>query len=292
MARASALAALAAAAVCAAPASAQSLQRLTVSAFTLTADSATPKIEVPFALIVTVHVRERVASLENLDLPVLAELELLGDERHLTSDRSGTTYREVIDVVAHHSGDIHVAPATIDALDPRDNRGKRYFSNDLTIHVTGGAPQLTRGAVNVLSMIFAVLAWCVPIIALIFLAAVFLRGRKRVTPEPQAQPVSEPAAAPPQRDPMDLLRDALLTLRAERSRSCVLAVRTLARNIVGADDTQTLADVLRRPAAFDPRMRDVLCALERAAFTYDSDLRAATEGAIASLEHATEHATI
>ena len=39
----------------------------------------------PFHLIVTLRVRERVTRIDNLELPLLAELELLGDERETQS---------------------------------------------------------------------------------------------------------------------------------------------------------------------------------------------------------------
>lgn len=286
MARARALAAaIVACAALAAGAQAQTLQRLTVREFTLSADTASPKAEQPFHLIVLVRVKERVASIDNLDLPILAELELLGDERRVTSDRSGTLYREVIGVVAHHSGDIHVAPATIDALDPRDKRGKRYFSNDLTLHVAGasGAPiAAAEGAfASVAGVVLAIAGTVLGIAAAIFVVVALLRRRTPVAPPepPREQP---PAAAP-----RDALLDGLLTLRAEHSRAAAMSVRSLVRHVIGASDAETLADVLRRPGAYDPRMRDVLRTLERAAFTYDADLSAAIADAIASLEHAT-----
>lgn len=273
----------------AAPVCGQTLQHLTVRGFTLSADTATPRLEEPFHLIVVVRVRERVSSLANLDLPILAELELLGDERHVTSDRNGTTYREVIGVVSHHAGDIHVSPATIDAIDPRDNRSKRYFSNDLTVRVTGGALEPLRGAgasaAGFARTIFNAIVLLLGIAAAIFIVVTLARRRPRVALV--NPPALEPVFAPVERNPRDVLHDGLLTLRAERTRGAALAVRSLARHLVGATDTETLADVLRRPSAYDARMRDALVTLERAAFTYDSDLPAAIDAAIHSLEHAT-----
>jgi hypothetical protein len=57
--------------------------------------------------------------------------------------------------------------------------------------------------------------------------------------------------------------------------------------MVGASDAETLADVLRRPLAADPSLRDLLRALERAGFTHDADLGVAVAAAIAQLEHMT-----
>ena len=281
-------AALFAGALLLAPASAQTLQHLTVTQFTLTADTNSPKLEQPFHLIVSVHVKQTLAGIENLDLPVLAELELLGDERRVTRDASGTTYRESIEVVAHHTGDVRIAPATLDAVDARDERAKRFFSNDLSLTVAGGPLQPLREAGHVAGAIFRALVtlavWLLCAAAAIFVAVTVFRRRRVSLPAPAV--VEDPVPVRRPRDPHDLLRDGLLTLRAEPTRYSAVQVRSLARALVGANDTETLSDVLRRPGANDVRMRDVLRSLERAAFTYDSDLPAAIDAAIASLEHA------
>jgi hypothetical protein len=283
----SAAAAVFAGAVLLAPAHAQTLQHLTVTQFTLAADTNAPKLEEPFHLIVTVRVKQPVRDVENLDLPVLAELELLGDERRVTRDASGTAYREAIAVVAHHTGNIQIAPATLDAVDPRDKRAKRYFSNDLSLAVSGGVLEPLRGAGAFAGTLFRALLtlifWILCAAAAIFVALTIFR-RRRVPAPVQAPPIDPPIQRV--RDPRDFLRDGLLTLRAEPTRHSAVQVRTLARSLVGASDTETLSDVLRRPSASDARMRDVLSSLERAAFTYDSDLPTAIRAAIISLEHA------
>lgn len=269
------------------PARAQSLQRLTITRFTLASDTATPTLEVPFHLLIVVRVRERVGELDTLDLPVLTSLELLGDERHLSSDASGTLYRETITVVAHHTGSITIDPATLDAIDARDGKAKRYFSNPLTLTVRGGAlaplrsggAALLAGAVFVLrvAVVLAGLLCAVAIVALLF--------RRKSVPAPMpAQPVA-PRFEPP-RDPRDDLRDALVVLRAEPTRANAMLARSHVRATVGATDDETLADVLARAACDDPAMALVLRNLERAAFTYDADLQAAIAAAVDSLEHA------
>ena len=282
-------AALTVAAALTAPARAQSLQRLTVAQFTLAADTASPKLETPFHLIVTVHVRQRVGAIENLDLPILAELELLGDERRVTRETGGTVYREAIAVVAHHTGQIQIAPATLDAVDARDGKAKRYFSNDLTLDVAGGTLDPLRAAgttaAAVMRLAFTILLWLFCAAAAIFILVVLYRRRRAQPPAFDPVPV-QPLPIVRESDPRDALRDGLLTLRAERSRRAAVGVRTVARELVGANDTETLGDVLRRPGAHDARMRDVLRSLERAAFTYDTDLPAAIDAAIRSLEHA------
>ena len=269
-------------------ASAQSLQRLTVSTFTLSADTAAPKVEVPFHLIVTAHVRQRVGELQNLDLPILAELELLGDERRVVSDRNGTLYRETIEVVAHHAGQIHIAPATLDVVDPRDRRSKRYFSNDLTLNVAATPEQTLRQIREFFGTLLAIALRILVVVvgAVCALAVVVLLFRRR--PRPVIQP-DPPLPARPviARDPKDDLRDALATLRASPTRATVMRVRTLVRGLVGANDKETLADVLARPDANDPAMRELLRRIERAAFTYDEDLSEAIDSVLTTLEQMT-----
>jgi hypothetical protein len=269
-------------------ASAQTLQRLSVATLTLSADTDRPKVDVPFHLIVTAHVRERVADLENLDLPILAELELLGDERRVVSDRKGTTYRETIEVVAHHAGDIQIAPATLDVVDPRDGRPKRYFSNDLTLHIAATPAQTLHAVRSILGGILAFALRAVLVVAGVVCAVaivVFLfRRRPRPVPLPDPPPVQQPVVL---RNPQDVLRDALTTLRASPTRANVMRVRSVVRGMVGASETETLFDVLSRPQASDSRMRGLLVALERAAFTYDEDLSTAIDAVVRMLEQMT-----
>lgn len=285
--RALALVLLALSTTCAA--GAQSLQRLTVTQLTLAADTTAPQIEVPFHLIITAHVRERVAELDNLDLPLLAELELLGSERTTVPSGGGSTYRETITVVAHRSGAITIAPVTLDAIDARDGKAKRYFSNSLTLHVTGpgvaiaAASDAWQGLRAVLGALLR-LAFILLGIAGAGLLIVALIRRRPAAPAPV---VTLPAPIPVARDPKTQLREALELLQRERTRAGAMRARSVVRRMVGAGERETLEDVLRRPLAADPSLRDLLRALERAGFTFDADLGVAIAAAIAQLERMT-----
>ena len=262
---------------------------MTVTQLTLASDAATPHIEVPFHLIVTAHVRERIAELDNLDLPILAELELLGDEHTLVPQAGGTTYRETITVVAHHSGAITIAPVTLDAVDARDGKAKRYSSNSLTIHVAGpgaaivAADDVWHGVRALAEALLRLLLILAGIVGVAFLVVALIRRR----PPPAAPMVTLAPAKPIVRDPKDALREALETLRRERTRAGAMRARSIVRRMVGASDAETLADVLQRPLAADPSLRDLLRALERAGFTYDADLNVAVAAATAQLERMT-----
>jgi hypothetical protein len=269
-------------------ASAQSLQRLTVTQLTLAADTARPHIEIPFHLIVTAHVRERVSELDNLDLPILAELELLGDEHVLVAQSGGTTYRETITVVAHHSGAITIAPVTLDATDARNGKNFRYSSNSLTLHVLGpgaaiaAASDAWQGLRALIAALLRLALTLAGVAGIILLIAVLIRRRPLPAPVVTLAP-----PVPVVRDPRAQLREALSALQHDRTRAGAMRARHIVRRMVGATDAETLADVLRRPLATDPQLRDLLRALERAGFTHDADLTAAIAAAVAQLERMT-----
>ncbi len=281
--------ALLAAAPWASPARAQTLQRLTVESFTLSADTSKPEIEVPFHLVVSLTVKERVAGIDNLELPILAELELLGDERRTVARSSGTQYRETITVVAHHTGAVTIAPATLQAIDARDGRPKQYFTNALTLQVTGGKLEpFEEGqslAAAAAALAIRVALWTLGILCAIAVLVLALRRRRAPPPAPAPPaPVAPAVPLPSHRSRREELGDALSVLRADPVRPTAVAVRAAVWRMVGGTDGETLADVLQRSGASDPRIRDVLRALERAAFTYDADLQAAIAGACTALE--------
>lgn len=277
---AAALAALLSCSLC----SAQNLQRLSVESFVLTADTARPKVDAPFHLVVSLRVRERVAEINNIELPLLAQLELLGDERQVTSDSHGSQYREVITVVAHDAGTLAIAPATLQAIDARDNRPKQWYTNDLRL-VAGQSPE--RIASTVRSAFLGIVWILVPVLALVALGVIVFFAVRAAAARPRAvvpivvQPVAPPV---PERTLAQYIEDALVVLRAERTRAAAVRVRTAVWRTIGASEGETLADVLRRPGTSDVPLRDVLIALERSAFTYDADLQPAIEDACGALE--------
>jgi len=290
-ARAAAAIALAAAlALAAGTAAGQSLARLTVRSFALTSDTLHPRVDEPFHLIVTLRVREREMQIANLDLPLLADVELLGDERQTVSGSGGTLYRETITVVAHRSGPLAIAPATLQATDARDGRAKEWYTNGLTIVVGGaGTSALRSGAAELLARALGVarmLVWALGIAVVVIAVVMLLRRRRRaVAAAPAPAPAPPPIVSRSRRQRLD---DALLVLRAERTRAAAVAVRGAVWKMIGANDGATLGDVLRRRDSFVPETRELLIALERSAFTYDDDLQPAIQDACFALERAME----
>ncbi len=263
---------------------------MTVESFDLNADTASPRIDVPFHLTVSLRVRESVGEIQNLNLPILAQLELLGDERRTAAGSRGTLYRETIAVVAHNSGALPIGPATLQAIDARDGKPKQWYTNGLTLRVGGASSNATQTAGHVVLgaasatlrflfglFLFALGIGCVAVI----LVLLVVRARPK-TPAPAAPP---PLTAPlADRTRGQQAQDALAVLRTQPSRAAAVAVRTAIWRMVGASDGETLADVLRRPEANEVTMRPLLVALERSAFTSQEDVHAAIDDTCAALE--------
>jgi len=272
----------------AAIARAQGLARLTVQSFVLAADTANPKVDDPFHLILTLRVRERVGEITNVDLPMLAQLELLGDERETMSTPRGTQYRETITVVARQPGTIAIAPATLQAVDARDGKAKEWYTNGLSLRVAGSAPQVFRnGAQMLLHVAVAaawVLLWLIGFGVVVFILVALIRRRGKPVPVAVVPPPSPPPPPALERTYRQQAEDALAVLRTERSRGAAVAVRAAIWQMAGASDGETLGDVLRRPESRGQTMRHLLIALERSAFTYEADLQAAIDDACAALE--------
>lgn len=270
-------------------AGAQSLQRLTVQSFNLSADTAGPRVDVPFHIVVTLRVRERVTQIENLNLPILAQLELLGDERETTSGQRGTQYRETISVVAHDPGGVTIGSATLQAVDARDGKPKQWFTNGLTLHVVGDSSRALNnagrmaaaGALNVLRFLLWTILWLIGIACVVGIAFLLFRRRPPAAPATVARPNPDPQPLP--RTRRQQCEDALTVLSAERSRSAAIRVRGAIWRMTGASEGETLGDVLRRIDSHDQPTRGLLIALERSAFTYDADLSAAIDDACFAL---------
>ena len=270
---------------------AQALQHLTVEAFTLGSDVGRPQVGVPFALVVTLRVRERVTRIDNLELPLLAQLDLLGDERRITSGQNGSQYVETISVVAHQSGVLDIGAARLQAVDARDGRAKQYSTNGLTLRVVAGAAAPLGRAETftaaALRLIVETLLWIVGTLCAIAVVVLLFRRRSAATLPTPVPAMQSPPPSPPQpalRSEREQMQDALTVLRAERTRAAALRVRSAVWRMVGASDGETLADVLHRSRAADEPTRTLLGALERAGFTYDTDLSPAIDDACDALE--------
>lgn len=250
----------------------------------MSADTARPMAEAPFHLVIDVRVAQRVTSLYGVVLPMFGPLEILGDEKQLLAGPAGSEYRETISVVSHQSGAIAIAPAYLDAIDARDGKPKRFLSNALTLHVGGAAAASLRPLLRAVAEIAA------GIVVVLLMAWGVLRFRRpshTVAAPTEEAPPTTPAREAPQNDERPYAT-ALADLTSDPTRACARRVRERIWQRMGASQYDTLADVLRRPAAHDAAVRGVLRALERAAFTHDADLQSALHDAIAVLQRITQ----
>lgn len=260
---------------------AQSLQRLHVQTLTLSADTATPQLEVPFHLTIRARVSEPVQELRNLELPEFVGLESLGDQRSLSATPKGTQYDEVLTVVAHQSGSINVSPAYLDAIDARDGKPKRFLSNSLRLTVGRGALSPVNAIATLFSVLFRIFLGALLLVAAIFVLVVIFR-RRPAPPAAAVDPPAEIVAAPP--DPDASVRVALHDLRSVRDRVHVLHLRAALWQRSGVPAGATLSDFLI--AEPNVARRSAARAVEVAAFVDDDVLQRCIDEAVRATEGA------
>jgi len=259
------------------------LPHLHVSSFSLRADALHPQIEKPFHLIINAHFREQLKTVDFIVLPNLAELELMGSERHTLSGKAGTDYSETLTVIAHRSGKMHVDPAYFDAIDGRDSKPKRFSTSGLAFMVEGGALEDAFGGLR--HVLLTVAKMLAILVAVFVVATIFFRRRAReVVAAPQPQAVVLPAFVPA-RSRVDVLREQLSALKITRSRSSAMQARKTLWAMAGASEGETLADVLGRLQGRSPELQPLLRLTERAAFIADTYLQGAIDDMIHGLEH-------
>ena len=271
-------------------ANAQTLARLHIHAFELSTDKTDVKVGEPFHLTLDVHLDERVASLDNVQLPSLAGFEDLGDERRCTVAPIGTDCVETLTIDALVPGDRTIGPATIEFIDGSNGRARSRESNLVTVHVTGAAkvPADTSDTLDndnpLADLLWAGLrAILIFILVAIALWALLWGYRKRrVEPPALPPPVAPPpAVTAPEIAWAERLRQLGAALAAEPTRARALAVRGELRAHIGAGERETIADLTRRNAASgDTHLMTALVAVERAAFCEDAFVADAAREAV------------
>jgi hypothetical protein len=272
---------------------AQTLARLHIHAFELSSDKTAVKIGEPFHLTLDVHLDERVASLDNVQLPSLAGFEDLGDERRCTIAPIGTDCVETLTIDALVPGDRTIGPATIEFVDGATSRARSRESNLVTVHVSGTAKVAADSndasdANDVRQPLWDLLWAGVRGILIFALVAVALwallwgygRRPRVAAPAPPAPPPSDPPA-PAEVAWEQRLRELGAALASEPTRERAVAVRAEIRVHIGASERETLADLTRRNAAAgDTHVMAALVAVERAAFCEDADVADAAREAV------------
>jgi len=267
-----------------APASAQTLARLHVRFFTMTAEPASLRVGDTLRLRIVARFDERVTQLDNVTLPDLSGFDSLGDERICASSPHGSECSEVMTLTPTVAGDRTIAPTKLDAIDARTGKPSHFATNTVTIHVAGVAPTpspatnpMTRTLVDDLLRPLAILV----IVGAAAYALLWGFNRRKPTPRPAPQPAPRPLAP---LAPVDPLPQLIAALSQERTRERVVALRDELRRRVGARDDETLGDLLRRRAAGnDAAFADVLRAIEVAAFGDNARLSGAIDEALRAL---------
>jgi hypothetical protein len=280
-ARRSLIAALAAAvlasAVLAAPASA--LRPLHVDALSMRADSAQLAVGDVFHLAIHAHVREQVTQLDELVVPDVGTMQLLGDERHVSTSPSGTDVVETLTLEPTQSGTFTFAGAYLDAIDARTGKPSRFSANPVRVVVASPAPRLGEAMWSAVQLFFTLSLWALVIGVVIAAVVLVVRFRRRARPVVDVAPpvVPAPAPSPPPRSPRDAVAEALRAYRDSPANGSLLRLRGALFAAAGESEGATLRDALARTD--DPALRDALVAAEHTAFG-PSHVRDASSGAL------------
>jgi hypothetical protein len=244
-----------------------SLRALHVRDLSMRADKTQVRVHEPFHLAIHVHVNENVAALDELVIPDVGTMQMLGDERHTTHSAGGTDVVETLTLEPAVAGRFTFKPAYLDAIDARDRKPKRFSaSRPVTVVVDSGAP-LAESAGSALRQLAAgaliALGAAVALAALIVLARRH-RRRRRERPVPSPATVQPPTVAPPPSTPRDAVAAALRAYRVAPAAAALSALRAALFAAAGTASGATLRDALG--ATNDHGLRGALLAAERTAF--------------------------
>jgi hypothetical protein len=262
---------------------AQGLRTLHVDAFTMRADAAAIDVGATFHLVIQVRVRERVPALDELVIPDVGTMHVLGDERHVTAGPHGTVVVETLTLEPVDLGPFTFAPAHLDAIDGATKKPSRFSTNPVRVVVgTAGSLYPAPGMLwrALLTVVAVAVAAVVALAAAVLLAVAWTRREGR-TVKTQPAVVVAPVPAPPPA-PRDVVADALRAYRTVPADGALGRLRAALFAAAGVSPGATLRDALA--ATTDRSLRLALGAAERAAFgpaalrdEASRDLIAATE---------------
>ena len=244
----------------AAPLPAIALRTLHVDTLSMRADKTVVQVGDVFHLAIHVRVRERVAALDELVIPDVGTMQILGDERHVSNSPAGTDVVETLTIEARQPGAFTINGAYLDAIDARTRKPSRFSANPVRVVVVGSVYRFWQvDWAGVRAIVLIVLAGTGVLIAVALAIALV---RTRPTPVPIA--VAPAAAAPPPRTWRDAVADALRTYRTAPSHDALMRLRAALFGAAGVSAGATLRDALA--ATNDLELRAALNAAERAAF--------------------------
>jgi hypothetical protein len=272
----------------ASPAGAQGLRTLHVDAFSMRADRTRIALGATFHVAIHVHVRERIAALDELEVPNIGTMQPLGDERTVSHANGGTDIVETLTLAPTQVGSFTFERAYFDAIDGRTGRPSRFSSNPLRVDVVAGVPtgnlvDATLGALR--DVLLAVGAFVALAVVLLVGVAVVRIGRARRRAIVRvAAPVAPPPPPPvePVRTPRDEVAAALRRYRSAPANGALRGLRAALFVAAGAAPGATLRDALA--TTDDGALRLALSAAERAAFGPAAGRDAASDELVAATQ--------
>jgi hypothetical protein len=254
---------------------AQAMRTLHVSALSMRADRTHLRVGDVFHLVIQARVRENIATLDELVVPDVVAMQLLGDERRAAHDAGGTDIIETLTLEATMRGRYTFAPAHLDVIDPHELRPKRFSADRAVTVVVAGPPLMVRVDGWALGRSLATL-----LAALVAFAGVTLALMGRVRARRERTLVADvtlcfskgppsraaPSRAPPERStPRERVAEALRVYRRLPAAPALEKLRAALFGAAGAPPHATARDALVALGRNDA-LRDALLAAERTAF--------------------------
>jgi hypothetical protein len=275
-------AALAVAVVPATSSRAAALRALHVDALSMRADRAQVQVGETFHLAIHAHVREPVTMLDELVIPDVGTMQMLGDERHVSTSPSGADVVETLTLEPTQAGTFTFAGAYLDAIDARTGKPSRFSSNPVRVVVAGPRSNFFGSWWAATKLIAALALGGTILLAVLAAVVSVVRLRRRERPVVDVAPPVAPPPPPPQRTVRDAVAEALHVYRTSPANGSLLRLRAALFEAAGANAGWTLRDALN--VTHDPALRDALIAAEHAAFGPGHASEASSEALIRTTE--------
>jgi hypothetical protein len=247
------------------------LRVLHIQALGMRIDRSQVRVGETFHLVVQVRIRENLPALDELVVPDIGAMQLLGDERRTTHGAGGTDVVETLTLEPTAGGRYTFAPAYLDSINPRDLRPKRFSARHaITVVVTdppaaigGEGWEAGRSLATFLSGFVVIVA-----VALALLGRIRARRERSLVADVTLCFSAGPAAPPLPSFSRPRIRgesvaEALRAYRRSPGRTMLEKLRAALFGAAGAAPGATLRDALR---SGDPALHDALRAAEGAAF--------------------------
>jgi len=253
-----------------APAGAQGLRTLHVVTLSMTAD----RTEVPLGsdLHLTIHarVREHVSALDELVVPEVGTMHLLGDERRVRRGPAGTDVDETLTLEPIDAGSFTLPGAFLDAIDGRTGKPTRFTAN--AVRVTVGPAASAAGTGWLRRAALALLGLLVAAMGVTLVLRIAGRGRGAAPVAVASVPFFASASAA---SPRDVVRDALAAYCTAPSSDTLASLRSAVLAAAGTVPGATTRDAVA--ATSDEQLRATLRAAEAATFSSEDARSTAKE---------------